>query len=83
MLAAQPLHPQTRPQLVHTPHTYACTHARTFNCCLQGVREAYLLALKGVLVSSGLRLAPATLTKVGAALDVLRDSQGKRLKHCH
>ena len=43
---------------------------------LQGVREAYLLALRGVLVSSGPRLAPATLTKVGAALDSLRGSQG-------
>ena len=42
----------------------------------QGVREAYLLALRGVLISSGPRLAPATLSKVGTALDTLRDSQG-------
>ena len=41
-----------------------------------GPCEAYLTALRGVLVAAGHRLSPSTLSRVGAALGILRTAAG-------
>lgn len=41
------------------------------------LKEAYLIAMKGVLASSGQRLSPTTLASAGAALQGLLGSSGE------
>ena len=70
----------TRPSQCNTEHAdnkaHAILHERFIARLPQGVREAYLLALQGVLSVSGGRLQPATMVKVSAALSDLRGDQG-------
>lgn len=42
-----------------------------------GTQEAYLVAMRGMLASSGARLTPATLAKIGAALQGLLQGSGR------